>query len=155
MPSAVRYLRSIGIGKVPLASFIGNRFNTIFYDAAGGYHLRDHVVEFFQSNETMNRLLRSVEADLGVLELLADCKALGLIDKLVTGPLWRVPEDSNVSVIKMSDKYAEMERTFTAWSVDASELQVMTVMMGTLYVHKGRCYYNPQYMTYLLSKLYS
>ena len=45
---------------------------------------------------------------------------LGLIDKLVTGPLWRILEDSTISTVKMSDKYAEMERKFIAWSVDSS-----------------------------------
>ena len=29
------YLRHKGVTKVPLASFIGNRFNILFYDAAG------------------------------------------------------------------------------------------------------------------------
>ena len=29
------YLRHRGISKVPLASFVGNRFNILFYDAAG------------------------------------------------------------------------------------------------------------------------
>ena len=116
------YLRSKGITKVPLASFIGNRFNIIFYDAAGVYYLRDHIFEFVQTQDTANRLLRSVEADLCVPELIAGCKALGLIDKLVTGPLWRILEDSTISIVKMSDKYAEMERKFIAWSVDSSRL---------------------------------
>ena len=116
------YLRSKGIARVPLASFIGNRFNIIFYDAAGVYYLRDYIFEFFQTQDTTNRLLRSVEADLCVPELIAGCKALGLIDKLVTGPLWRTLEDNSISILKMSDKYAEMERKFTAWSVDSSML---------------------------------
>ena len=116
------YLRSKGIAKVPLASFTGNRFNIIFYDAAGVYYLRDHIFEFLQTQDTTNRLLRSVEADLCVPELIAGCKALGLIDKLVTGPLWRILEDSSISILKMSDKYAEMEQKFIAWSVDSSML---------------------------------
>ena len=63
-----------------------------------------------------------VETDLCVPELIAGCKALGLIDKLVTSPLWRTLEDSNISILKTSDKYAEMERKFIAWSVDSSML---------------------------------
>ena len=116
------YLRSKGITRVPLASFIGNRFNIIFYDAAGVYYLRDYIFEFFQTCDTTNRLLRSVKADLCVPELIAGCKALGLIDKLVTGPLWRTLEDSSISILKMSDKYAEKERKFIACSVDSSML---------------------------------
>ena len=74
------------------------------------------------SDTRYNRLLRSVEADLCVPELIAGCKALGLIDKLVTGLFWRTLEESNISILKMSDKYAEMECKFIAWSVDSSML---------------------------------
>lgn len=131
------YLRSKGITRVPLASFIGNRFNIIFYDAAGVYYLRDYIFEFFQTQDTTNRLLRSVEADLCVPELIAGCKALGLIDKLVTGPLWRTLEDSSISILKMSDKYAEMERKFIAWSVDSSMLLIGDEsLFGDTLVHR-------------------
>ena len=63
-----------------------------------------------------------VEADLCVPELIAGCKALGLFHKLVTGPLWRILEDGSISILKMSDKYAEMEQNFIAWSIDSSML---------------------------------
>ena len=153
------YLRSKRIAKVPLASFIGNRFNIIFYGATGVYFLRDHILEFFQTQEATNRLLRSVQADLYVPELIAGCKALGLIDKLVTGPLWRILEDSSISILKMSAKYAEMERKFIAWSVDSSALltgdeslfgDALCTMMK-FYIS----YYSPQCMMYLHKKHYS
>ena len=32
------YLKQEGIFKIPLAQFVGNRFNILFYDAAGVYY---------------------------------------------------------------------------------------------------------------------
>jgi len=55
-------------------------------------------------------------------EFVADCKALGLIDKLVTGPLWRTLEESSISILDMSAHYSEMLEMFESWSVDASSL---------------------------------
>ena len=36
----------------------------------------------------LNRLLQAVLSDLSVPKYIAGCKALGIIDKIVTGPLW-------------------------------------------------------------------
>ena len=38
------YLRQKGIQNVPLASFRGNRFNIVFYDAARVFYLKSHMV---------------------------------------------------------------------------------------------------------------
>ena len=43
------YLRKQGEHKIPLAQFVGNRFNIIFYDAAGIYYLQDHMIKFIES----------------------------------------------------------------------------------------------------------
>ena len=116
------FLRGKGITKVPLASFVGNRFNIIFYDAAGIYYLHSEILEFLEVHGTSNRLLCSVQAHLHVPEFVAGCKALGLIDKLVTGPLWRTLEESSISILDMSAHYSEMLEMFERWSVDASSL---------------------------------
>lgn len=43
------YLRKQGIHKIPLAQFVGNRFNILFYDAAGIYYLQSHMIKFIES----------------------------------------------------------------------------------------------------------
>jgi len=48
--------------------------------------------------QTPNQLLRAVLADVKVLEYIAECKALGLVNKIVTGPLWRVLESQDISL---------------------------------------------------------
>lgn len=64
---------------------------------------------FLQGYGTENRLLKSVLFDLNTREYLAGVKALGLIDKLVTCPLWSVLEDKNISASDMNAKYHELE----------------------------------------------
>jgi len=112
--------------KVPLASFVGNHFNIIFYDAAGIYYLHSEILEFLEVHGTSNRLLFSVQAHLHVPEFVAGCKALGLIDNLVTGPLWRTLEESGISILDMSAHYSEMLEMFERWSVDASWNSLLT-----------------------------
>ena len=50
--------------KVSLATFQGNRFNIIFFDAGILYYLREAIEEFFEAGlSTGNQLLRAIEAD--------------------------------------------------------------------------------------------
>jgi len=116
------YLRKQGIHKIPLAQFVGNRFNILFYDAAGIYYLQNHMVNFIESvhGGQANRLLQAVLADLKDPMHIAGCRALGLIDKVVTGPLWRKLRELPISVLEMGSVYCELKTKFNSWSVDAS-----------------------------------
>ena len=71
---------------MPLAAFQGNRFNILFYDGAGVYFLREHMTKYLTTahGSALNLLLQAVLADLKVPQYLAGCRALGIIDKLVT-----------------------------------------------------------------------
>ena len=114
------YLRQKGIHKVPLAAFRGNRFNILFYDAAGVFYLKAHVVDYLKfCHGQLNRLLQAVLSDLSVSKYLAGCKALGIIDKVVTGPLWRHLMQSTTSILEMSAVYTRMAKKFEEWGQDA------------------------------------
>lgn len=115
------YLASNVIKRNPLASFRGNRFNILFYDAGVLYHKL--FQSFFQSVwQTPNQLLRAVYSDIQVPEYLAGCRALGLINKVVTGPLWRVLESKDISITDMNDYYQILVSCVDEWSLDASKL---------------------------------
>ena len=118
------YLKQQGIFKLPLAQFVGNRFNILFYDGAGIYYLQNHMVKFIESvhGKNANRLLVSVLNDLKTPSLIAGCRALGLIDKIITGPLWRKLEESTTSVLKMGSTYCELKHKLDLWSTDSSSL---------------------------------
>ena len=53
---------------------------------------------------------------------ISGCRALGLIDKIVTGPLWRKSVESSVSILEMSNVYSEMKIKFEEWSTDSYSL---------------------------------
>ena len=89
-PIFTQYLHSKGVDYLPLATFRGNRFNILFHDAAGVFFLQDHLASFFEEYGTENSLLKAVAADLAEPVYMAGCKVLGLINKLLTDPLWRV-----------------------------------------------------------------
>lgn len=118
------FLKKNGISKVPLAKFIGNRFNILFYDAAGTYYLHQHMIDFLVSVHGVksNRLFQAVLRDLPNPLLIAGCRALGLVDKIVSGPLWKKLEESTSSVLKMSSVYTEMKLKFDLWATDSSDV---------------------------------
>lgn len=100
------FLKSNGVSRNPLASFRGNHFNVVFYDAGALFHIAPLVQRFFKEVwQTPNQLLKTVSADLSVSEYLAGCKALGIINKVVTGPLWRVLECKDVTILDMNQRF--------------------------------------------------
>ena len=50
-----------------------------------------------------NQLLKAVSADLEVPEYLAGCKVLGIINKVITEPLWRVLKDKEITILDMNN----------------------------------------------------
>ncbi len=115
------FLRQNGIARLPLASFIGNRFNILFYDAAGVFFLKSHMTEYLLKyhGANLNLLLQAVLKDLKSPLHIAGCKALGIIDKLVSGPFWRYLQTSTLSILKMGEVYTKMRDRMQKWSDDA------------------------------------
>lgn len=115
------FLRSKGVNKIPLAAFRGNRFNILFFDAAGVYYLKSYMIEYLSEShgDSLNRLLQAVLVDLKSHCYIAGCKALGIVDKLVTGPLWRYLQTSTISILDMSETYTTMKIKFDEWAEDA------------------------------------
>ena len=115
------FVASRGVSALPLARFVGNRFNILFYNASGLYYLRQEMLDFYDNAfGTPNRLRVSVRNDLGQAVYLAGCRALGIIDKLVTGPLWR--QLTTTSISDMSNVYSQLCESFDTWKADATSL---------------------------------
>lgn len=114
-------MRKQGVHSIPLAQFVGNRFNILFYDAAGVYYLQNKFIDSIHGKQA-NLLLQAVLADLKNPIFMSGCRALGLIDKIVTGPLWRKIVESSMSALKMGSVYCEMKQKFDSWSNDACAL---------------------------------
>ena len=105
---------------VRLEPFYGNRFNILFFDASALFYYKDLAVEFLDKvHGTSNRLLASVLEDLRIPEYLAGVKALGLIEKYVTSPLWRLIEGKS-HILEMNVHYSNFLRFLEEASKDAS-----------------------------------
>ena len=75
--------------------------------------------------QTPNQLLRAVLVDIQVPEYIAGCKALGLISKIITGPLWRVLEFNHISILDMNERYQRLKSCLDEWACNA-----MAVLSG-------------------------
>lgn len=102
------FLQDKKLKSVPLKSYRGSRFNILFSNAASVYFLHEKMIEYLQTVGAENKLLKAVLFDLQVPEYVAGLKALGLISKFITCPLWCVLEDKNVSMADMNAKYLEL-----------------------------------------------
>ncbi|XP_065187394.1 uncharacterized protein LOC135818005 [Sycon ciliatum] len=109
--------------KLPLEEYRGNRSYVVFRNGAGVYYLHEKMLHFLTEVTVRdNQLLRAVKADLGVAEFVAGARALGLLSKLVIGPLWCLLEDPKVSILEVSKYYTELNSNLLKWSTDASNL---------------------------------
>ena len=102
------FLKQYKLHSLPLAPFRGNRFNILFANADHVFFLQKQFIQFLNGREGNNRLLQAVLHDLKVPELVAGCKALGLISKLVSTPLWTLIEDKSIHILDMSAKYQQL-----------------------------------------------
>ena len=102
------YLNQNGVEKNPLIHFRGNRFNVVFTNGARVFYLYQHIVNFLtKSLGTPNRLMKAVLDDASCKVYVAGCKALGLIDKHITGPLWRILQ-SNIHILDLPYYYNKL-----------------------------------------------
>ena len=117
----------LGFPSVPLIPFKGNRFNILFYNGGMCYYLRDHLNSFLSEVNEENKLFKAVHHDLEVSAFIAACRALGFINKFVTGPLWSLLE-SEVHILKMNQHYQHMEELFNKYAEDATSIMKGDVM---------------------------
>ena len=102
-------------------SYIGNHLNVQFYNGGAVYHHAFDIKSFLQSWPSPNNLLKAVEEDIEVKVHLAELRALGIIDKIITGPFWRVINHAD-SILDLNSYLFTMKERFELWCKDASSL---------------------------------
>ena len=107
--------------KCQLTAFRGNRFNVLFWNGAAVYYHRDSFGRFFDHHGTPNRLLQAVKQDMDELIHVAGCRALGIVDKLITGPFWRLIEGDE-EYLSLNNKIESMREKLLTWADDATPL---------------------------------
>ena len=97
-----------------------HRFNIVFYNAGGVYFLRHHLLRYLENVcHTCNKLLQAVYKDFKHPLYLIGCRALGIVSKCITAPLWRILE-SPLPMNILGKEYQRVHRCFLKWSDDAS-----------------------------------
>ena len=101
------FLNAHNMTTLPLTPFRGNRFNILFANAGHLFFLLQEMVAFLNHSDN-NLLLKCVLHDLTTPEFKAGLKALGLISKFVTTPLWGLIENQQMHVFEMASHYQQL-----------------------------------------------
>lgn len=79
------------------------------------------IKSFLKGWPNPNNLLKAVSEDMDSQVHLAELGALGVIDKLITGPFWRVVNQAK-NILDLNMPLLNMKQSFERWCEDASPL---------------------------------
>ena len=103
---SVIYLKSVGISSIPITKFIGNKFNCLFYNAAGNFYLANHLKAYLKnSKSTLNYTQDFIYTWIRNDVILASCRAVGIICRLLSEPYWKFAADDSKCAIDMGNIY--------------------------------------------------
>ena len=72
-----------------IVSFLHHRFNIFFLIGGAYYYHKDSIVDFLPSQDSENFHLQSIREDIDDVVFLDSSRALRIIEKLISGPLFR------------------------------------------------------------------
>ena len=136
------YFNSFLFGKKEkslLIPFIGNRFNVLYYNAATVYYHRDSMLEFLENWPNPNNLLKAVKEDLSNTVFVAELRALGIVDKLLTGLLWRLIEEKK-NILELNPYLFRLKLKLDELGKNASPLLDQVPIFPDLAIHKDGLY---------------
>lgn len=107
---------------VKFIRFTHNRFNVFFLLGHVTYFHRENIKHFLHSfHRCTNRLLSSVYQDICNPLLVAGSRALGIISKIITGPLWRNIE-CKTHILDINDTLTGLRSFLAEAKDDCSEV---------------------------------
>ena len=98
------FLKENKLRSLPMTPFRHNRFNIIFHNASSIFLLHRQMISFLEGDATNKWVLH----DLSQPFFMAGVKAMGLINKFVTTPLWKLVEKKDVHVMDLNTFYAQL-----------------------------------------------
>ncbi|CAG2222466.1 unnamed protein product [Mytilus edulis] len=109
--------------KQNMSTFYGHRINVLFSMAASVFYHAKHIKEFIELyfDDKQNNLVSCVANYVNNNVYLAGCRALGIIDKLCTGPLWRQIEESK-HILDLNNVWLNFYNFLDEFSKDSSDL---------------------------------
>ena len=103
------YLKDKGINTIPVISFRGNRFNTLFHNAAGTYYLRDILIQYLTTSKCpLNYTDKIILSALKDENIMAICRALGIICNVIIQPYWNEAVDEDRKALQMQPIYESL-----------------------------------------------
>lgn len=109
------------MGKKQIATFRSNRFNILFVHAAAVFYHKDHIKNFLNQWIYPNELLKSIEFDIIEKIYVAEIMALGIIDKVITGPMWRLFEQEG-GILSLNPYLKTAVDEYKKWGCDAASI---------------------------------
>lgn len=100
-----------GFHSLPLQPYRGHCFNILFENASIVFFLHSEKIGFltgFSTNKLLKLVLFDHLFDLQQPVFLAGVKALGLVSKLVTQPLWFLVESRDINILHMNVHYRKL-----------------------------------------------
>ena len=119
--STLMYISLRMAWKANLLSLLEIASTLLSYNSAAVFCHRSHIHDFLLKWPTPNCLLQVVSKDIVEPVYLTGIRALGILDKIVTGPFFRLTENAK-SVLDLNPHLQQMQKCFEQWSQDASPL---------------------------------
>ena len=130
--------KEVGFLSVSFIPFREHRFNVLLHNGRILYYLHDHLQHYFDTADYV-KLLKVVHLDLQIQSYLYGCSALGLINKFVTGHLWRLLE-SGIDILDSIMQYQKMHSLLFDLSVDATEFMLDVIFFENMIISKADLY---------------
>ena len=108
--------------KLQIVPMEGSGINIIFYNAAAAYYHKKQIKAFLKDCPKPSNSLLSVNEDIKEDVYLAGLRALGLINKVITGPLWRILGKEGTIISDINDDLYQLEIQLERLHKDASSL---------------------------------
>ena len=107
----------------PLTPFRGNRFNILFYDTGVVYFLSSLIRKFLNCWCMADSKQTSLSNTCWHKSARVYCWLQGSwFNKTITGPLWRVIESKDLSILDISHRYQVLVECIERWSQDAASV---------------------------------
>ena len=108
--------------KNKLVSFKGERINILFVIAGAAYYHRNHITDFLQRHCIQTNKLLTALQDVKEVLFEACFHALGIIGKLITGPLLRLVEEHGTHIFSLNNVWEHVITKLNEFSGNAELL---------------------------------
>jgi len=93
----------------------------LFYNAAATYHHLGDIKSFLDNWVDLNEFLKSFAFDITKMVYKSSIRALGIIDKMLTGPFWRLIEKVGTA-FELSPHLVPLPAKLKELTIDTSPL---------------------------------